>query len=71
MRFLRAFIIGLLCIFPGTIIGWLGWLATGASENNYSLEVIVFCNIVPFASIFLGFMWAWSTGEEYGVDFQR
>jgi len=40
MRFLRALIIGLLSIFPGTIIGYLGWLLVGASEDNYSLEVM-------------------------------
>ena len=38
MRFLRSVIIGLLSIFPGTIIGYLGWLASGSSKDNYSLK---------------------------------
>lgn len=71
MRFLRALVIGFLSIFPGTIIGYLGWLATGANKDNYSLEVIFFCNVIPFGCVFLGFVWAWISGEEYGVNYQR
>ncbi|MCH1526620.1 MAG: hypothetical protein L7S49_00210 [Candidatus Poseidoniaceae archaeon] len=70
MRFLRALIIGILCLFPGTIIGYLGWLLTGSSLDNYSLQVVFFCNLLPLGSIILGFMWAWMNGEEYGVNFQ-
>jgi len=67
MRFLRSLIIGLLSIFPGTILGYLGWLATGASNDNYSPGVIFFCNVVPFGFVIIGFLWAWASGEEYGV----
>ncbi|MBJ64275.1 MAG: hypothetical protein CMB55_05735 [Euryarchaeota archaeon] len=70
MRFIRAIIIGLLSIFPGTIIGYLGWLATGSSENNYDLSVVLFCNILPIGSVILGFMWAWINGEEYAVNYR-
>ena len=70
MRFLRALIIGILSIFPGTIIGYLGWLAVGGNENNFSLEVIFFCNIIPFGFMVIGFLWAWASGEEYGVNYQ-
>tara|TARA_B110000495_G_C22604648_1_gene361334 strand:+ start:263 stop:478 length:216 start_codon:yes stop_codon:yes gene_type:complete len=70
MRFLRALVIGILSIFPGTIIGYLGWLAVGASNDNYSLGVIFFCNIIPFGSVAMGFLWAWASGEEYGVTYQ-
>ena len=70
MRFLRALIIVILSIFPGTIIGYLGWLAVGGNENNFSLEVIFFCNIIPFGFMALGFLWAWASGEEYGVNYQ-
>ena len=70
MRFIRAIIIALLSIFPGTIIGYLGWLATGSSENNYSPSVIFFCNIIPFSFVFLGFIWAWINGEDYGVNYR-
>ena len=54
----------------GGIIGYLGWLATGSSENNYSPSVIFFCNVIPFGFVFLGFMWAWINGEEYGVNYR-
>lgn len=70
MRFIRAVIIAILSIFPGTIIGYLGWLATGSSENNYSPSVILFCNVIPFGFVFLGFIWAWINGEEYGVNYR-
>ncbi len=70
MRFIRAIIIALLSIFPGTIIGYLGWLATGSSENNYSPSVIIFYNVIPFGFVFLGFIWAWINGEEYGVNYR-
>ena len=63
MRFIRAVIIALLSIFPGTIIGYLGWLATGSSENNYSPSVILFCNVIPFGFVFLGFIWVGLTGR--------
>ena len=69
MRFLRALIIGFLSIFPGTIVGYLGWLATGGVEDNYSLEVVFFCNIVPFGFVFIGFLWSWVIGEEYGEKY--
>ena len=70
MRFLRSLIIGLLSMFPGTIIGYLGWLATGSSKDNYSLEVVFFCNLIPFGFIVLGFIWSWKNGAEYAVDYQ-
>ena len=70
MRFIRATIIALLSIFPGTIIGYLGWPATGSSENNYSPSVILFCNVIPIGFVFLGFIWAWINGEEYGVNYR-
>ena len=70
MRFIRAVIIAILSIFPGTIIGYLGWLATGSSENNYSPSVILFCNVIPIGFVFLGFIWAWINGEEYGVNYR-
>ena len=70
MRFIRAIVIGFLSIFPGTITGYLGWLATGASENNYSPAVVFFCNIVPLGSVFVGFKWTWANGAEYGVDYR-
>ena len=70
MRFIRAIIIGLLSIFPGTIIGYLGWLATGSNESTYSPTVIFFCNVIPFGFVFFGFMWAWINGEEYGVNYR-
>jgi len=70
MRFLRAVIIGFLSIFPGTILGYLGWLAAGASKDNYSPSVIFFCNIIPLGFVIAGFLWAWKNGEEYGVKFE-
>tara|TARA_B100001115_G_scaffold58235_1_gene43130 strand:+ start:1798 stop:2013 length:216 start_codon:yes stop_codon:yes gene_type:complete len=70
MRFTRAIIISLLMFFPGAIVGLFGWLATGASEDNTLPEVIFFCNIVPFGFIFVGFIWAWVTGEEYSHNYQ-
>ena len=70
MRFLRSLIIGLLSMFSGTIIGYLGWLATGSSMELYSLEVVFFCNLVPFGFVVLGFIWSWMNGAEYAVDYQ-
>tara|TARA_B100000767_G_scaffold275203_1_gene310994 strand:- start:4287 stop:4502 length:216 start_codon:yes stop_codon:yes gene_type:complete len=70
MRFLRALIIGFLSIFPGTIVGYLGWLATGSSEDTYSTTVILFCNIIPFGFVVLGYLWAWRNGAEYAVNYQ-
>ncbi len=70
MRFIRAITIGLLSIFPGTLIGYLGWLATGSSEETYSLTVVFFCNLVPLGSVILGFAWAWMNGQEYGVNYR-
>ena len=70
MRFLRSLVIGLLSIFPGTIIGYLGWLATGGSEETWAPEVVVFCNIIPCGFIVLGFIWSWKNGAEYAVDYQ-
>ncbi|MDP6870386.1 MAG: hypothetical protein QGI21_06425 [Candidatus Poseidoniaceae archaeon] len=67
MRFLRSFVIGILCFFPGTIIGYIGWLATGSVEDNYSFQVVFFCNIIPFGTMIIGFLWAWATGAEYSV----
>ena len=67
MRFLRSLIIGLLSIFPGTLIGYLGWLASGGSEDTYSLSVIIFCNLIPLGFVFIGFYWSWLNGEEYSV----
>ena len=71
MRFLRAVIIGLLSIFPGTIVGYLGWLATGGSEEVWAPEVVFFCNIIPFGFVIIGFIWSWRNGEEYAVNYQR
>ncbi|MGY8754793.1 MAG: hypothetical protein ACKVIR_03805 [Candidatus Poseidoniales archaeon] len=68
MRFLRSLIIGTLCFFPATISGYLGWLATGSSADNYSVSVIFFCNIVPLGGMILGGIWAWKSGAEYGVE---
>ncbi|HIF45871.1 MAG TPA: hypothetical protein EYQ73_03630 [Candidatus Poseidoniales archaeon] len=68
MRFLRALIIGTLCFFPTTIIGYLGWLATGSNPDNYSVSVIFFCNIIPLGGMIFGGLWAWRTGEEYSVE---
>ncbi|MGY8745008.1 MAG: hypothetical protein ACKVG2_00455 [Candidatus Poseidoniales archaeon] len=70
MRFLRALIIGLLSIFPGTIVGYLGWLATGASNDNYSPGVVFFCNVIPFGFVLMGFIWSWKNGAEYAVNYQ-
>ena len=67
MRFLRSLIIGLLSIFPGTIVGYIGWLATGASEDTYALEVMFFCNVIPFGFVVVGFIWSWINGQEYSV----
>jgi len=67
MRFLRAFIIGILCFFPATIIGYILWLMLGASTDNYSFSVIFACNVVPISGMILGYVWAWKTGEEYSV----
>ena len=47
MRFLRAAIIGGLCFFPATIIGYIFWLILGASNDNYSFEVVFACNLIP------------------------
>jgi ABC-type uncharacterized transport system permease subunit len=71
MRFLRAAIIGFLSIFPGTIVGYLGWLATGGSEETWAPEVVFFCNIIPFGFVIIGFIWSWRNGEEYAVGYQR
>ena len=71
MRFLRATIIGFLSIFPGTIVGYLGWLATGGSEETWAPEVVFFCNIIPFGFVIIGFIWSWRNGEEYAVGYQR
>tara|TARA_B100001559_G_scaffold273533_1_gene243053 strand:+ start:340 stop:555 length:216 start_codon:yes stop_codon:yes gene_type:complete len=71
MRFIRSLIIGLLSIFPGTIVGYLGWLATGGSEETYAPEVVFFCNIIPFGFVIIGFIWSWRNGEEYAVNYQR
>ena len=70
MRFLRAVIIGLLSIFPGTIIGYIGWLATGSSMENNSLSVVFFCNLIPLGFVILGFLWSWKNGEEDSVAYQ-
>ena len=70
MRFIRAITIGLLSIFPGTIVGFLGWISIGRSMDNYSLSVVLFCNIIPFGFVFFGFMWAWINGEEYAVNYR-
>ena len=70
MRFIRAIIIALLSIFPGTIVGFLGWIAIGRSMDNSSFGVVLFCNIIPFGFVFLGFIWAWINGEEYGVNYR-
>jgi hypothetical protein len=32
--------------------------------------VIIFCNVIPFGFVFLGFIWAWINGEEYGVNYR-
>jgi len=71
MRTLRAFIVGMLSFFPATILGYLLWLGMGASEDNYSFAVWFPCNVIPFAGMILGCVWAWKTGEEYGVDYQE
>jgi len=70
MRFIRAVIIALLSIFPGTIAGFLGWIAIGRSMDNSSFGVTLFCNIIPFGFVFFGFIWAWINGEEYGVNYR-
>ena len=70
MRFLGALIIGMLSIFPGTILGYLGWLATGASKDNYHPSVVFFCNVIPLGFVLLGFIWAWKNGAEYSVATQ-
>ena len=70
MRFIRAIIIGLLSIFPGTIVGFLGWIAIGRSMDNSSFCVTLFSNIIPFGFVFLGFIWSWINGEEYGVNYR-
>ena len=70
MRFLRSLVIALLSIFPGTIVGYLGWYAAGSSMDNSSMEVLFFCNFVPFGFVVLGFVWSWKTGAEYAVNYQ-
>ena len=70
MRFLRAVIIGILAIFPGTIVGFLGWIAVGQSMDNSSLGVTLFCNIVPLGFVVVGFIWSWINGEEYALNYQ-
>ena len=71
MRFLRAAIIGGLCFFPATIIGYIFWLILGASNDIYSFDVIFACNLIPIFGMILGFAWAWKNGEEYGVNLEE
>ena len=53
MRFLRAVIIGILAIFPGTIVGFLGWIAVGQSMDNSSLGVTLFCTSIELTPLSL------------------